>query len=230
MVRRCIFICWRFAIAPSPGQALANVRMAISTSMKMPPEIYEKFFKKFGIAPSEAYGIIEIGLPFINTEAGGGGAKTVGRILPDYQVRDRAGPIEDGIGEVLMKGKGMFDAYFSPGGCASSVCRRDGFRPAILGEIDEQGRLCLLGRSKTVIVCAGMKVFPEEVEEVINSMPGVKESLVSGRDHPQYGQTPIAQVVVHGNVSDPAKLIEALRRALLQEPLLLQSARSNFAR
>lgn len=191
-------------------QALSKVRMAISTSMTMPPEIYSKFSEKFGVAPSEAYGIIEIGLPFINSEAGGGGAKTVGRILPDFQVRI-AGPDDDGIGEVLVKGKGMFDAYFSPWRPREECLQEGWFYTGDLGRIDEDGRLCLLGRSKTVIVCAGMKIFPEEVEEVINSMPGVKASLVSGKDHPQFGQTPIAQVVVHGNVSDPTAVIGALR-------------------
>ena len=85
------------------------------------------------------------------------------------------------------------------------------FHTGDLGRVDESGRLSLLGRSKTVIVCAGMKVFPEEVEEVINSFPGVKESLVTGREHPQYGQTAIAQVVVNGNVEDRVGMIESLR-------------------
>jgi acyl-coenzyme A synthetase/AMP-(fatty) acid ligase len=105
----------------------------------------------------------------------------------------------------------MFDAYFSPWQRREKCLQGGWFQTGDLGRIDDQGRLCLLGRSKTVIVCAGMKVFPEEVEELINSMPGVKESLVSGKDHPQFGQTPVAQVVVHANVSDPQKLIESLR-------------------
>ncbi len=71
--------------AVSPA-SLKNVRLAISTAMKMPGDIFEQFQRKFSIAPAEAYGIIEIGLPFINTEAGGAGKQTVGRMLPDYQL------------------------------------------------------------------------------------------------------------------------------------------------
>ncbi|MGD0767654.1 MAG: class I adenylate-forming enzyme family protein [Tepidisphaeraceae bacterium] len=195
--------------AVSPG-SLAKVRLAISTAMKMPAEIFEMFYRKFGIAPAEAYGIIEIGLPFINTELGVGGRQTVGRILPDYQLRID-GPDENGVGEVLIKGRGMFDGYFSPWRMREE-CLRDGwFDTGDLGRIDEQGRLSLLGRSKTVIVCAGMKVFPEEVEEAINSMPGIKESLVFGRDHPQYGQTAVAQVVLAGEVEDEQGMMELLR-------------------
>jgi long-chain acyl-CoA synthetase len=191
-------------------EMLKNVRMAISTSMKMPAEISESFVKKFGFAPAEAYGIIEIGLPFINTEPGVGGRQTVGRILPDYQLRI-VHPDEHGIGEVEIKGKGMFDAYCWPWRLREE-CLADGwFQTGDLGKVDESGRLSLLGRSKTVIVCAGMKVFPEEVEEVINSLPGVQESLVLGREHSQYGQTVIALVVVNGDVEDPEQAIESLR-------------------
>jgi long-chain acyl-CoA synthetase len=190
--------------------ALKDVRMAISTSMKMPPEIFSQFSQKFGFTPSEAYGIIEIGLPFINTEAGAAGKNTVGRALPDYQVQIE-NPDPEGVGEVLVKGKGMFDAYFSPWRLREEVLRNGWFDTGDLGRVDESGRLSLLGRSKTVIVCAGMKVFPEEVEEIINLMPGVKESLVSGKEHPQYGQTPVAHVVIAPNIIDPAKIIEELR-------------------
>ncbi len=134
------------------SDALKDVRLALSTSMKMPPEIFAQFSQKFGITPSEAYGIIEIGLPFINTEAGTAGKNTVGRALPDYQVKIE-NPDADGIGEVLVKGKGMFDAYFSPWRLREKCLRSGWFDTGDLGRVDERGRLSLLGRSKTVIVC-----------------------------------------------------------------------------
>ena len=193
--------------AVSP-KSLRQVRLAISTSMKMPTDIFSKFAGKFGIAPMEAYGIIEIGLPFINTDSRGG-QNTVGKMLPHYQLRI-ANPDEHGVGEVQIKGKGMFDAYFSPWR-SREQCLVDGwFQTGDLGRVDEQGRLYLLGRSKTVIVCAGMKVFPEEVEETINLFPGVAESLVWGREHPQFGQVPVANIVVQRG-KDPDEIVAALR-------------------
>jgi long-chain acyl-CoA synthetase len=180
-------------------EALKNVRLAISTAMKMPPNVSQRFAEKFGFAPAEAYGIIEIGLPFINTQPRATPLPSVGPALPDYQLQI-ANPDADGIGEVLIKGRGMFDAYFSPWRTLAEVTDDGWFDTGDLGKLDDQGRLYLLGRSKTVLVCAGMKVFPEEVEQVINTMPGVKESLVSGKDHPQFGQMPIARVVVSTNI------------------------------
>jgi long-chain acyl-CoA synthetase len=198
----------------APG-SLSKVRLAISTAMKMPREISARFAAKFGIVPAEAYGIIEIGLPFINVDPHEAEENSVGRILPDFQLRI-ASPDADGIGEVLLKGKGMFDAYVSPWRTRSE-CLDDGwFHTGDLGRLDAQGRLTLLGRSKTVIVCAGMKVFPEEVEETINAIPGVAESLVFGREHPQFGQTPIAQVVLRTDFDGAVVTAESLRAVCLE--------------
>jgi long-chain acyl-CoA synthetase len=188
----------------------ANVRLAISTSMQMPATIADQFAAKFDFSPAQAYGIIEIGLPFIHTEAGEAGRNTVGRVLPDYQLRI-ANADAEGVGEVMIRGKGMFDAYFSPWRLREE-CLQDGwFQTGDLGRLDEDGRLILAGRTKTVIVCAGMKVFPEEVEAVINSMSGVAESLVSAREHPQFGQVPVAAVVIGSDVSDPSLFLQELR-------------------
>jgi long-chain acyl-CoA synthetase len=198
-----------------PPQGLAKVRLAISTAMKMPREISTRFAAKFGIVPAEAYGIIEIGLPFINVDPHSAEENSVGHILPDYQLYI-AHPDSEGIGEVLLKGTGMFDAYVSPWRLRAE-CLDDGwFHTGDLGRLDAEGRLALLGRSKTVIVCAGMKVFPEEVEETINALTGVAESLVFGRDHPQFGQTPVAQVVIRNDTDDPATTPESLRAHCLE--------------
>ncbi len=198
-------------VAPA---SLSKVRLAISTAMKMPRDISKRFADKFGVIPAEAYGIIEVGLPFINTDPHDAEENSVGRILPDYQLRI-ASPDRDGIGEVLLKGKGMFDAYVSPWRLREE-CLDDGwFHTGDLGRLDAEERLTLLGRGKTVIVCAGMKVFPEEVEETINALPGVTESLVWGREHAQFGQTVAAQVVVRADAGDAAT-VESLRARCLE--------------
>jgi len=56
--------------------------------------------------------------------------------------------------------------------------------------------LFLCGRKKNVINFAGMKIFPEEVELVLNEHPGVRESLVYGTVHAQYGELPCADLVL----------------------------------
>ncbi len=196
------------------ADGLRTVRLTISTAMKMPTETAALFQGKFGFAPVEAYGIIEVGLPFIDLAGGTGGRPRgcVGRILPDYELclrnQDRAG-----VGEVLLRGPGMFDAYYSPWQWREQ-CLADGwFDTGDLGRLNAAGELELVGRRKTVIVCAGMKVFPEEVEEVVNLHPGVRESLVFGVEHRLYGQIPQAAVVLDAEfANDEKNLLNQLRR------------------
>ncbi len=168
---------------------LRTIRMAISTAMKLPVETATAFHDRFGIELQEAYGIIEVGLPFVNssvTTAVG----SVGQVLPDYDVELR-NTDESGVGEVFLRGPGMYAAYLHPWNPREPG---DWFATGDTGRIDENGFLYLLGRSKNLINFAGMKVFPYEVEDVLNRFPGVRASLVYAEPHPRYGQLPCAKV------------------------------------
>ena len=62
-------------------------------------------------------------------------------------------------------------------------------------EVDDQGQLRLLGRSSVVINTGGEKVYTEEVEAVIRSIPGVRDALVVGRPSTKWGEAVVALVV-----------------------------------
>ena len=70
-----------------PPDALAGVRLAVSTAMKLPENSAAAFRQKFGIDLVEAYGIIEVGLPIVNTAAGRSRPGCVGAPLPGCEVR-----------------------------------------------------------------------------------------------------------------------------------------------
>ena len=166
-----------------------HVRMAVSTAMKLPTETAAAFQNRFGFGLTEAYGIIEVGLPFVNA-AENKPDGSVGRALPGYEVEIRS-PDADGTGEVFLRGPGMYAAYLHP------WSRRDQggwFATGDTGHMDGQGFLMLLGRTKNLINFAGMKVFPYEVEAVLNRFPGVRASLVYPEAHARYGQLPCARV------------------------------------
>jgi len=177
-----------------PKQALSKVRLAISTAIKLPDEIAEKFKQRFGFYPAESYGIIEMGLPFANT-AKSAKRGSVGRIIPDYKVKI-FNPDKQGIGEIYVKGKGMFDAYFYPWRLRKDVLAGGWFNTGDLGRLDQEGFLFILGRCKQVINFSGMKIFPFEIESLLNTHPQVKESLVYAKPHPEYGQLPAAKIVL----------------------------------
>jgi long-chain acyl-CoA synthetase len=177
------------------GDSLQQVRMAISTAMKLPEATAEAFSGKFGFELTEAYGIIEVGLPFIKLSGGRDKRGSVGRALPDFELRLDAID-QDGIGAIQIKGPGMLDAYFSPWQGRDEILQDGWFSTGDLGTIDTDGFLSIVGREKDVINFVGMKIFALEVESVINQHPGVKESLVYGVPHPQYGEIPTARVVL----------------------------------
>ncbi|MDP3259650.1 MAG: fatty acid--CoA ligase family protein [Thermodesulfovibrionales bacterium] len=183
-------------------RSLSNIRMAVSTAMKLPEAIAVQFSAKFGFELAEAYGIIEVGLPFLNLDAESRIRGSVGRPLPDYEVKIFKKD-SDGVGEIYIKGKGMLDAYFSPWQIRKSILKKGWFKTGDLGRINSNGHLTIVGRKKDVINFVGMKVFPFEVESVLNEYPLVKESMVYGVSHPQYGQLPIARLVLkNGAASD----------------------------
>ena len=194
---------------------LKNIRMAISTAMKLPASTADEFYSKFGIELTEAYGIIEVGLPFINLSNNKNKRRSVGKILPDYELtifnKDK-----DEIGEIHIKGKGMLEAYFSPWQSRNNILKEGWFNTGDLGRIDKEGFLTIVGRSKDVINFVGMKIFPYEVESVINRFSGVKESYVYGEDHPRYGQLPMANVILKEGV-DKFLVLDDLRRFCYQK-------------
>jgi acyl-CoA synthetase (AMP-forming)/AMP-acid ligase II len=64
-----------------------------------------------------------------------------------------------------------------------------------LGHVDAQGRVFLAGRSKELIIRAGVNVYPAEVEAVVMSHPGVAEAHVVGLDHAILGEKVTACVI-----------------------------------
>ena len=187
-----------------------NIRLAISTAMKLPDYVARDFYEKFGLELIEAYGIIEVGLPFINSSNNPEKRGSVGKILSDYEVKI-VNPDKDGVGEVYIKGKGMFDAYFSPWLRRSDLISIGWFKTGDLGRLDSEGFLYIAGREKNVINFTGMKIFPYEVESVLNQHPDIRESLVYGTLHPQYGELPCAKIVFKDDIKTDFDINEIRR-------------------
>ncbi len=174
--------------------SLNGIRLAISTAMKLDSADAEAFQKKFSRPLSQAYGIIEIGLPCINNLSDESKSASVGRLQPAYEVMIE-NPDPEGKGDILIRGPGMFDAYLSPFRLRSELCKDGWFRTGDIGFVDNDRCLFIIGRSKNVIIFAGMKIFPYEVEAVLNAHPLIRESRVSGMKTPGFGELPVAEIV-----------------------------------
>lgn len=189
---------------------LQGIRMAVSTAMKLPTQTASDFAAKFGLELTEAYGIIEVGLPFVRLAAGADKQGSVGRALPDYRIR-LVNPDDNGIGEIQISGPGLLAAYYTPWQERDEILVDGWFPTGDLGRIDADGFLFIVGRSKDVINFVGMKVFPVEVEAVIDSFPGVAESQVYALPHERFGELPAVRLVLKEGV-DADSLLAELRR------------------
>jgi long-chain acyl-CoA synthetase len=184
----------------SPTGRLPHVRLALSTSAPITETVMSRFEALYDVPVAQAYGIIEAGLPCINTRTDGLAATSVGRPVPGYEVAvfsdDGARAPSGAPGEIGVRGTGLFSAYYTPWRPVEQVMRDGWFLTGDVGRLDAHGALHLEGRKTAVIFVAGVKFFPEEVEGCINRFPGVVASRVSGRPHARLGQVPRAEIVV----------------------------------
>jgi acyl-CoA synthetase (AMP-forming)/AMP-acid ligase II len=97
-------------------------------------------------------------------------------------------------------------------------------RPREIGELwvrgpqvmkDEEGYVYIVDRLKEVIKCKGFQVPPAEIENVLVSHPDIKDAAVIGETHPEYGEVPIAYVVLQDKASlSPEAIIEYAAQGL----------------
>ena len=88
---------------------------------------------------------------------------------------------EEGIGEIRVKGPNVMLGYYEMPEETAKVLKDGWFYTGDLGYVDNEGYIYITGRSKSLIVLKnGKKVFPEELETIINRLELVSESMVFG--------------------------------------------------
>jgi long-chain acyl-CoA synthetase len=160
--------------------ALDSVRLAISTTAPLPVQVAEGFAERFSRNLNPALGIIEVGLLTLNTRADKVGS--VGLAMPAYAVTlvGKGGqPIEtEEIGELYINGPGLLDAYLAPWRPVRRLLKQYGYPTGDFARIDKDGYIFLAGRGKNRLQINGIQFFCEEVETILNTLPGIEESRV----------------------------------------------------
>jgi long-chain acyl-CoA synthetase len=168
------------ALTRSDVGALDALRLAISTTSLLPPRLAVDFFRRFNKNLNPALGIIEVGLLTINTRPDKIGS--VGRPMPAYAVTivgEHGKRVEPGeIGELQIKGPGLLNAYLAPWRPADRLLKQYGYATGDFARIDTDGYLFLAGRGKNRLQLNGVEFFCEEVETILNTLPGIEESRV----------------------------------------------------
>ncbi len=201
-------------LASAPGDLeWPSLRLAVATAAALDQATADKFRARFGKPLVQGLGIIEVGLPLLNVEGAAEHPESIGKPQPTYEclIRDE----HEGVGELCLRGPGMFDAYLDPWQQRAELTNSDGwFATGDMARIDDEGRVFLCGRCKSVINVGGMKVFPEEVERVLNAHPKVRRSLVEGRTHPLFGEAPVARYIAGDTPPTVAELRQLCRQHL----------------
>lgn len=148
----------------------------ITGGAPLDPSVGE-FFERIGIKVFQGYGLSETS-PIISVDRGEDRKLlSVGKVLDSYEAK-----IDDKTGELLVKGPSVMKGYYNNPELTAQVLSEDGWlHTGDIGEFDDGGRLYITGRIKNMIVLSGgKKVFPEEVESVLEINPNFAEVCVFG--------------------------------------------------
>jgi malonyl-CoA/methylmalonyl-CoA synthetase len=197
------------------AEACRSMRLFISGSAPLLEETFQAFEQRTGHRILERYGMSETAMLTSNPLHGERIAGTVGFPLPGVSARivdDNDMPLPaDAVGHVQVKGPNVFRGYWRMPDKTKEEFTSDGFfRTGDMGRFAENGYLCIVGRSKDLVISGGYNVYPKEVELIIDRIAGVKESAVIGVPHKDFGEALIAVVV-----RDPAGL-DVTENAVLQ--------------
>lgn len=156
-----------------------KMRLIISGGAPLDKNVSIKF-NELGVRLIQGYGLTETS-PVISAE----NDKYIRNGSVGFPMRHLTVEIvnkdKDGIGEVRVKGPNIMMGYYENEEATNKVIKDGWFYTGDLGYIDNDGFLFLTGREKDVIVMKnGKKVFPEELEVLVNNLPEVEECFIYG--------------------------------------------------
>jgi len=142
-----------------------------------------------------------------------------GRIMPfaELEIRDESNqPVAVGEpGEIAIKCEGQMTGLWGDDELTAKRLSDGWVLTGDIGRVDEHGFLYVIDRVDDMIVSGGFNIWPAELEQVIETLPGVLEVVVIGVPHEKWGEAPLAVVYAEAgaDLSEEA-VIEACRSAL----------------
>ncbi len=147
-------------------------------------------------------------------------SSSIGRPLPDVEIKivaEDGRPVDQGqTGEILARGPRIMTGYWRDEEKTTQAITSDGWlKTGDVGWMDEDGYIYLSGRSDDMIIRGGENISPEEVEQVLFSHPKIEDAAVIGVPDPEWGQQPIAVVVLRKEeTAEPEEIMEFCRSRL----------------
>ena len=193
---------------------LPNLLVTIGGGMAVQKKTAELWQKMMGVPIAQGYGLSEtspvvcVNTPFVKEFTG-----SIGMPVPstDVLILDDDGvEVPFGVpGEICIKGPQVMAGYWNrPEETKQFITPEGYFKSGDIGIMSPEGFVQIVDRKKDMIVVAGFKVFPNEIEEVISSMPGVRECAVIGLPHRKLGEIVKAYIVKDKPELTEAQLIQ----------------------
>ena len=190
------------------SRGLASLKTLVSSSALLRPEVKTRCLQQLDCAFHECYGASEVG---IVTDLGpcdaGEHQGSVGRALDyvDLKIFDQnANELPVGqVGEICCRTTTLFDGYYRQPAATAASMRDRYFLTGDLGYVDEEGYLYLAGRKKDIIIVGCSNVYPDDVEQVLRTAPGVGDCAVIGVADDYFGEAVLACIVTSSDDADP---------------------------
>jgi long-chain acyl-CoA synthetase len=183
----------------------STVRLIASGASKLDPGLGKRFFERFGVRIGEGYGLTEASpvvtvADFDNPQFDNKLSGTIGIPLPGVTIRLVDDQGNDALvgdpGEIWVKGPNVFPGYWEDEEATARALSTDGWlQTGDIAVADGNGYLTIVDRGKDLIIVSGFNVFPNEVEGVLATHPGVSAVAVVGVAHPHTGESVKAFVV-----------------------------------
>lgn len=190
--------------------SLKTLKYALSGGEPLPVSLLHSFREKFGITLMEGFGLTEtspivaVSVPWAHKPG------SVGKLIPQVETRiiddegRELGPNADG--ELYLRGPMIMKGYYNKPDETAEVLSPDGwFKTGDIARLDDEGFLYITGRKKDMIIMAGEKVFPREIEDALKQHPAVVVAAVVGAKDESRGEAPVAFVQLRPELPDHEK-------------------------
>ncbi|NJD61130.1 MAG: long-chain fatty acid--CoA ligase [Deltaproteobacteria bacterium] len=214
-------ILQEFCHHPSvPRMDWSRMRYVNTGGAPLSPELQERFTRMTGVPVMQGYGLTEssptthvnpldrirvgsIGTPLSLTEDRIADPET-GRELP-----------EETVGELWVRGPQVMKGYFGDPESTGRTLVDGWLRTGDLARRDGDGYIFIVDRLKELIKCKGFQVAPAEIEHILVGHPGIRDAAVIGQPHPEFGEVPVAFVVLkEGARLSPEEVIDYAAKGL----------------
>lgn len=157
-----------------------KLKTLICGAAALDPKI-EREYRQLGFPLVQGYGLTETSpVVGVGTELEYR-TGSIGKAVPGVEVKVD-NPNHEGIGELLVRGPSVMLGYYENEEATKNAIQDGWFYTGDLAQIDDDGYIFIRGRKKSVIVLKnGKNIFPEEIENIVNKIEGIKESFIFGK-------------------------------------------------